>query len=75
MHVPKKPSDEFSLGDGEILPPAVKVIPESVISPIEQSGGLAFQPMEIFFLLIMKKKAEWVNLRLDRMSYPKSLLI
>ena len=50
MHVPKKPSDEFSLGDGEILPPAVKVIPESVISPIEQSGGLAFSANgDLFF--------------------------
>ena len=50
MYVPKKPSDEFSLGDGEILPPAVKVIPESVISPIEQSGGLAFSANgDLFF--------------------------
>ena len=50
MHVPKKSSDEFTLEDDGILAPAVKVIPESVISPIEQSGGLAFSANgDLFF--------------------------
>ena len=50
MQVSKKPSDEFTLLDGEILPPAVKVIPESVISPVEQIGGLAFSANgDLFF--------------------------
>ena len=50
MQVSKKSSDAFTLEDDGILAPAVKVIPESVISPIEQSGGLAFSANgDLFF--------------------------
>ncbi|MBT3667609.1 MAG: hypothetical protein HN548_09035 [Opitutae bacterium] len=50
VHISKGPKNKSNLGDGENLPPSSKVIPEKVISPVEQSGGLAFSSAgDLFF--------------------------
>ena len=71
VHVLKKPSEEFTLGDGGILPPAVKVIPESVISPIEQSGGLAFSANGDLFFANFEKEGRVGKFKIGSKELPE----
>ena len=71
MHVPKKPSNEFTLGDGVILPPATKVIPESVISPVEQSGGLAFSAEGDLFFANFEKEGRIGRFKIGSKQIPE----
>lgn len=71
MYVPKKPSNEFTLGDGVILPPATKVIPESVISPVEQSGGLAFSAEGDLFFANFEKEGRIGRFKIGSKQIPE----
>ena len=71
MHVSKKPSNEFTLGDGVILPPATKVIPESVISPLEQSGGLAFSAEGDLFFANFEKEGRIGKFKIGSEEIPE----
>lgn len=71
MYVPKKPSNEFTLGDGVILPPATKVIPESVISPVEQSGGLAFSAEGDLFFANFEKEGRIGRFKIGSKQIPQ----
>ena len=71
MYVPKKPSNEFTLGDGVILPPATKVIPESVISPVEQSGGLTFSAEGDLFFANFEKEGRIGRFKIGSKQIPE----
>jgi DNA-binding beta-propeller fold protein YncE len=71
VYVPKKPSNEFTLGDGVILPPATKVIPESVISPVEQSGGLAFSAEGDLFFANFEKEGRIGRFKIGSKQIPE----